>query len=91
MSGVILKNYMEEIVFSIIDDVLKDIDVCKCERCKMDIIAITLNNLPSKYVVAEKGELYSKVNMFKMQVEVDVMTEIIKAAMIVKKNPQHQR
>lgn len=91
MSGVILKNYMEEIVFSIIDDVLKDIDVCKCERCKMGIIAITLNNLPSKYVVAEKGELYSKVNMFKMQVEVDVMTEIIKAAMIVKKNPQHQR
>lgn len=91
MSGVILKNYMEEIVFSVIDDVLKDIDVCKCERCKMNIIAISLNNLPSKYVVAEKGELYSKVNMFKMQVEVDVMTEIIKAAMIVKKNPQHQR
>lgn len=91
MSGVILKNYMEEIVFSVIDDVLKDIDVCKCERCKMNIIAISLNNLPSKYVVTEKGELYSKVNMFKMQVEVDVMTEIIKAAMIVKKNPQHQR
>ena len=89
MTGIILKNYMEEIVFSVIDDVLKDMDICRCERCKMDIIAISLNNLPSKYVVTERGELYSKVNLFKMQVEVDVITEITKAAMIVKRNPNH--
>ena len=85
----ILKNYMEEIVFSLIDDVMKDIEMCKCEKCMMDTIAIALNNLPTKYVVTEKGEIYSKINMFKTQVEVDVITAITKAAMIVRRRPHH--
>lgn len=89
MNEMILKNYMEEIVFSLIDDVLKDIDVCKCEKCKMDIIAIALNNLPTKYVVTERGELYSKVNILKLQVGVDVITAITRAAMMVKERPHH--
>lgn len=89
MNGMILKNYMEEVVLNLIDDVIKDVDVCKCEKCKMDIMAISLNNLPTKYVVTEKGELYSKVNLLRLQVEVDVITEIIKAAMMVKQRPKH--
>ena len=89
MNDMILKNYMEEIVFNLIDDVLKDIDVCKCEKCKMDIIAIALNNLPAKYVVTKKGELYSKLNLFRLQAEVDVVMAITKAAMMVKERPQH--
>lgn len=89
MNVMILKNYMEEVVSSLIDDVIKEIDVCKCEKCKMDIMAISLNNLPTKYVVTEKGELYSKVNLLRLQVEVDVITEITKAAMMVKQRPKH--
>lgn len=89
MNGMILKNYMEEVVLNLIDDVIKDVDVCKCEKCKMDIMAISLNNLPTKYVVTEKGELYSKVNLLRLQVEVDVITEITKAAMMVKQRPKH--
>lgn len=89
MNGMIFKNYMEEVVLNLIDDVIKDVDVCKCEKCKMDIMAISLNNLPTKYVVTEKGELYSKVNLLRLQVEVDVITEITKAAMMVKQRPKH--
>lgn len=89
MNGMILKNYMEEVVLNLIDDVIKDVDVCKCEKCKMDIMAISLNNLPTKYVVTEKGELYSKVNLLRLQIEVDVITEITKAAMMVKQRPKH--
>lgn len=89
MNDLILKNYMEETVFNIIDDVLKDIDVCKCEKCKLDILAITLNNLPARYVVTKKGELYSKLNLFRLQAEVDIITAITKAAMMVKERPHH--
>lgn len=85
----ILKNYMEEIIFNLIDQVIIDMDVCKCEKCINDIAAITLNSLPAKYVVTEKGELYSKVSLLKVQVEVDVITEITKAALLVKENPKH--
>jgi len=57
-----IKNYMEEIVFSSIKEVLDDIKVCSCDKCILDIAAIALNELPPKYIVTEKGELYSKVD-----------------------------
>jgi competence protein ComFB len=87
---IVLKNYMEEVVLHLMDSVLEDIDMCKCELCLMDIAALALNNLPPKYVATEKGELYSKVNSLRNQFEVDVITAIAKAAVIVKAAPRHE-
>lgn len=85
-----LKNYMEEIVFHQIKDILKDINnMCSCEQCIMDIAAIALNDLPPKYVVTEKGEVYSKISALKQQFDVDVIAAITKAAVIVKRKPKH--
>jgi len=86
-----IKNYMEEIVFNQIKDVLDDINVCKCEKCMLDIAAIALNDLPPKYIVTEKGELYSKINALKQQFEVDVVAAITKAAVLVKRRPRHEK
>ncbi|HOQ37703.1 MAG TPA: late competence development ComFB family protein [Acetivibrio sp.] len=83
------KNYMEEVVYSILKEIINDIDVCDCEKCMMDVAAIALNNLPPKYIVTEKGELYSKVNALRQQFEVDVISSLTKAAEVVKKNPRH--
>jgi competence protein ComFB len=80
---------MEEVVFSLMKEVLCDINVCSCEKCKMDIAAIALNDLPPKYIVTDKGELYSKVNSLKQQFEVDVISALTKAAVMVKRNPRH--
>lgn len=85
-----IKNYMEEIVFNLINEVLEDINVCNCEKCTMDIAAIALNDLPPKYIVTEKGELYSKINALKQQFEVDVIAAITKAAVLVKRKPRHE-
>lgn len=85
----ILRNSMEELVNNILADIIEDLDVCKCERCIMDISAIALNNLPPKYSVTDKGELYTKVNILRMQVEVDVITALTKAAKLVKDKPNH--
>lgn len=54
----IIKNYMEEIVFNSIDEVLKDINMCKCETCISDIAAKALNDLPPQYVATKKGGLF---------------------------------
>lgn len=83
-----LKNYMEQVVFSFMYDVLDD-DMCKCDKCIMDIAALALNELPCKYVVTNEGELFSKVNLLKQQFEVDVISAITKASEIVKNNPHH--
>ncbi|AGC68267.1 hypothetical protein Cst_c12760 [Thermoclostridium stercorarium subsp. stercorarium DSM 8532] len=84
-----LKNYMEEIVFNFIDDVLKDIDMCKCDICKLDVAAKALNELPPQYFVTEKGEVYSKINNLRLQFEVDVISAITRAAEVVRKKPRH--
>lgn len=84
-----MKNYMEEIVLSSMDEILKDINMCKCERCKLDIAAKALNDLPPQYIVTQKGEIYSKINNLKIQFDVDVISAITKAAIIVKRNPSH--
>jgi competence protein ComFB len=80
---------MEEIVFNKMKDVLTDINMCTCDKCLLDIAAIALNDLPPKYLVTEKGELYSKINTLKQQFEVDVIAAITKAAVLVKRNPRH--
>lgn len=85
-----MKNYMEEIVIGALDDILKDINMCHCERCKLDIAAKALNDLPPQYIVTQKGEIYSKINSLKIQFEVDVISAITKAAIIVKRNPSHE-
>ncbi|AIS52356.1 late competence development protein ComFB [Thermoanaerobacter kivui] len=84
-----LKNYMEDAVDQMMDEVLKDLDVCKCDRCRMDIKALALNNLPPKYVVSEEGELYVKTNELVRQFEVDIIKAITMAAIKVNNNKRH--
>lgn len=84
-----LKNYMEELVFGAVQDLSAKLSTCTCEKCLLDISAIALNELPTKYVVTEKGELYSKIETLKQQFEVDITTAVTKAIRIVNKNPQH--
>jgi len=80
---------MEDAVDQMMDKVLKDLDVCKCDRCRMDIKALALNNLPPKYVVSEEGELYVKTNELVRQFEVDIIKAITMAAIKVNNNKRH--
>ena len=82
----LLKNYMEELVFNMIEDLSKKISICTCQKC---IAAIALNELPPKYVVTEKGELYSKLEILKQQFEVDIVSSVTKAIEKVGNHPQH--
>jgi competence protein ComFB len=85
-----IKNYMEICVTDMLDSVLKEINGCKCENCKYDIIAITLNSLPSKYVVTKRGQFYTKLQALQQQFDVDIISAITKAAVLVAKNPRHE-
>lgn len=85
-----LHNLIEEDVIYAIDNILKKHgEVCSCEKCRLDITAITLNNLKPKYVVTKKGLVYGKIDRLNNQCDADVVREIIKAIEIVKDNPRH--
>jgi competence protein ComFB len=85
-----LINLMEKEVIHTVDKVLNQMDgLCKCEKCKMDIAAIALNNLKPNYVVSQKGEVYSKINNMNYQFNTDVVAAITNAIEMVKNNPKH--
>jgi len=85
-----LHNFMEYVVFEILESISKERnDFCKCERCKLDIAAIALNNLRPHYTVTEEGEVYAKVQMLIQQFKTDAIIEILKAIEIVSRNPHH--
>ena len=80
---------MEEYVLTSLEHMLKDLDCCKCSRCQLDIASYALNRLPAKYVATTRGELMAKVSAFNTQFEATVMSEIVKAAIVVKEHPRH--
>ena len=85
-----LKNYTEDMVDVFFDEILEnDDEACKCEKCRMDIKALALNSLPSRYVVTEIGEVFKKAEFFYRQSEVDIMAAILEAVAKVKEKPQH--
>lgn len=89
---VLFKNYMEEVVDSTLEEILsRRDDVCKCDRCKLDIKALALNHLPPKYVVTDKGYVYTKVNELESQFKADVTVAVTNAMKVVRKNPRHDK
>ena len=89
MSEVNLKNYMEDCVQEMIPTVLKGMDMCTCDHCKMDIMAYALNNLPPKYIVTRKGQLYTKLEAMHSQFDADIVTAVTTGAKLVSENPRH--
>ena len=84
-----LRNYTEEAVKLYMDRWFKESDICQCESCYLDVMAIMLNNIKPKYVVTDKGAMYAQLNEFDPQNRIDFMTEMTQAVGIVKKSPRH--
>lgn len=84
-----VKNIMEDIVFTKLNEMIDDLGVCTCEQCKSDIAACTLNHIPPKYYSSEKGGLFIKLGQITADKEVEVIQQIVRAAEIVKEHPRH--
>ncbi|MTI79611.1 MAG: competence protein ComFB [Firmicutes bacterium] len=89
-----LHNYTETAVLQLLNDVIKnhqkENEMCTCERCRQDIMAIALNNLPPSYIVTDTGEIITQVSFNQFGGRAQVITQIMKAAEIVASNPRHK-
>ncbi len=83
-----LINVAETVLFSILDKTIEEYDACGCERCRLDIAAIALNNLPPSYVVSTEGEV---VKSIAPQLKADVRRQLDLALKKVSGQPHHQR
>lgn len=85
-----LKNYMEDIVWQNLGIVLDKYEgMCKCYKCRYDIMALALNFLPPRYVVTQAGETFTRVKSLEQQFSVDIITAITNAIIIVSSRPRH--
>ncbi len=83
-----LINVAETVLFSQMAKMFTAECSCDCERCKLDIAAIALNNLPPSYVVSTEGEIVKSVSN---QLKVDVQRELDLAKKKVCGKPHHER
>jgi len=86
-----LINYMESVVTSYVDEIIAcDTGFCGCSRCRMDIIAIALNDVKPKYVVAPKGMAYARIGELQAQFRADTIVAVTRAMKMVKAHPRHE-
>ncbi|MGN0641976.1 MAG: late competence development ComFB family protein [Huintestinicola sp.] len=85
-----IHNMTEEIVRPRLEELLKDYDCCKCEKCVDDMMAIILNNVKPQYVNSNEGALFSRINSTRVQVTTDIDVAIIKAINLVSSKPHHE-
>ncbi len=85
----VIHNYIEKMVQKLLPRIMGEAEMCECNQCKVDVAAISLNNIRPRYVVSEKGELYTKLDSLDAQNEADVIAQMTKACVIVKNNPRH--
>lgn len=64
-----LKNIIEDMVNKELDIIYQRlVDVCKCNQCRTDVVALTLNKMPPQYVTGNRGlekaqrNVYAKYN-----------------------------
>ena len=85
-----IQNYMEDVVHDELEILLNEReDVCKCNKCQMDMMVYALNRLSPKYVITDKGRLYTKLKEQEVQFKADVVKELTRAIEFVRKNPKH--
>ncbi len=86
-----IKNYMEKMVKKNLESQLeKRNNICKCDRCKLDMMAYALNHLPPKYVVTDKGSIFTRLQELEVQMNADITREVFKAIELVSKNKRHK-
>ena len=68
---------------------MKMFNLCLCPRCKADVKALALNNLPPKYVVMEPGEFVPRMTLYERQYGGSVTAQILRACNIIATEPHH--
>jgi competence protein ComFB len=86
-----LINFMEEAVKRALEELLHEAayqSIPFDEKAKMDILAYTLNHLPPRYVVTEKGHLFTRVDELRQQFRTDIVVELSKAISYITAHPR---
>jgi competence protein ComFB len=81
---------MQDILLEKLPHTMKVLRSCQCERCRLEILAIAMNSLPTAYAVTtEEEDSLERVKKLRRDYEVKVTATLIKAIQQVKNEPRH--
>jgi competence protein ComFB len=82
-------NLVRVVAEEMLPSVMRKVGADDTEENREDILALTLNSIPTKYVTTEQGKQYAQlVEVYKLQYETDVTAALTKAALKVMKRPR---
>lgn len=85
----VLRNLAEDVMKTKVPVIMKSFNMCTCQDCVYDVLALALNHIKPLYTVTEKGQLFQKLASYELQYGTDLVSEITKACIKVKINPNH--
>lgn len=85
-----LVNVIEELVKSRVREMMKEYDMCRCDKCYLDVCAIVLNTLKPQYVTTSKGSLLAMLSDTNLQYITDLTVKIVQALKLVRDYPRHK-
>lgn len=87
-----LSNRMEQAILALLDEALAyHPDACRCQRCRRDIVALALRNLPARYAGSAGGAVVIDVELQRLQSRVEIFKALHQAITVVKNRPHHGR
>ena len=86
-----LRNFTEETIRVFLEKEFPLHDICQCEDCRLDVMAIMLNEFKAHYVVTDQGALFAQISgEFEPQYRIDLLSSMAHAVQIVKDRPRHE-
>jgi competence protein ComFB len=86
----ILFNAMEEAVKEEVRATMANVNICRCDKCYIDICALVLNNMIPQYATSQEGILMKKAStLLSMETLTKLSGEIFSAIDKVKNKPDH--
>jgi competence protein ComFB len=84
-----LVNAYDELVQTAVREVMDKTDMCKCEKCFLDICAIVFNQGYTHFVNTREGQLLKKIPSMNLGNQVEMMVQVMHAIKLVKNFPHH--
>lgn len=83
-------NIMQELVEEKAGKYIKMFGLCTCPRCRIDVIALALTNLPAKYVVTKQSEATPMLTVYEGRYNTAVISQVMWACKRVLDFPRHE-
>lgn len=84
-----IRNVMEDVVGEKVDNLMEITGSCNCSKCKADVMALALNQLPPRYVATENGAVFSHMEATATQMQAEITVAVMSAIDMVGRNPKH--